>query len=300
MELRQLEYFTVVCEQGNFSKAAKCLYTSQPNVSKVVRSLENELGSDLLERGGRVLKVTPYGKSILEYTRPILKHAGIIKSMASDRYGKKFCIASYPSGMIARLLTEFYDHWGENYVVEHQEGSVEEICCLVEKGRSEIGIIYLAQSQRKTFSHILSHKKLKFTPLSEKPACIYVGPKHPRYQDDAIDFSDISSLKFIRGIHDYFSAEIHMEQVSLGVVGQEDLNYAMYSNSDHVTVNALLHTDMCSLGVNLMDEKYALYDIRALKINHCEPFLSVGYVQPETEKLGEASRWFLRKFTQLL
>ena len=40
MELKQLEYFTIVCEKGSFSQAAECLYTSQPNVSKVISSLE--------------------------------------------------------------------------------------------------------------------------------------------------------------------------------------------------------------------------------------------------------------------
>ena len=44
MELKQLEYFTIVCEKGSFSQAAECLYTSQPNVSKVISSLEKELG----------------------------------------------------------------------------------------------------------------------------------------------------------------------------------------------------------------------------------------------------------------
>ena len=62
MELKQLEYFTIVCEKGSFSQAAECLYTSQPNVSKVISSLEKELGRKLevgTERKGERLK---YGK----------------------------------------------------------------------------------------------------------------------------------------------------------------------------------------------------------------------------------------------
>lgn len=40
MELRQLEYFMITCEKGSFNQAAECLYTTQPNVSKVISSLE--------------------------------------------------------------------------------------------------------------------------------------------------------------------------------------------------------------------------------------------------------------------
>ena len=43
MELRQLEYFMITCEKGSFNQAAECLYTTQPNVSKVISSLEKEL-----------------------------------------------------------------------------------------------------------------------------------------------------------------------------------------------------------------------------------------------------------------
>ena len=44
MDLRQLEIFTTACEKGSLSSAAACLYTSQPNVSKNIRALEEELG----------------------------------------------------------------------------------------------------------------------------------------------------------------------------------------------------------------------------------------------------------------
>ena len=55
MELKQLEYFMVTCEKGSFNKAAECLYTTQPNVSKVISSLEKELGRELFENPDHAL-----------------------------------------------------------------------------------------------------------------------------------------------------------------------------------------------------------------------------------------------------
>lgn len=81
MELKQLEYFTIVCEKGSFSQAAECLYTSQPNVSKVISSLEKELGRKLVERSSRGLRITPYGETVRDYAKVILKHASLISSM---------------------------------------------------------------------------------------------------------------------------------------------------------------------------------------------------------------------------
>ena len=53
MELKQLEFFLMCVEYGSFGKAAGKLYTSQPNVSKVIRMLEDELGNQVFERTGR-------------------------------------------------------------------------------------------------------------------------------------------------------------------------------------------------------------------------------------------------------
>ena len=117
MELKQLEYFTIVCEKGSFSQAAECLYTSQPNVSKVISSLEKELGRKLVERSSRGLRITPYGETVRDYAKVILKHASLISSMATHHNGKKFTLATYPSNMITNLLVDFYRHWGREYIV---------------------------------------------------------------------------------------------------------------------------------------------------------------------------------------
>ena len=47
MDIKQLEFFSVACEKGSLSQAAACLYTSQPHISKTIRTLENQLGRPL-------------------------------------------------------------------------------------------------------------------------------------------------------------------------------------------------------------------------------------------------------------
>lgn len=147
-----------------------CLYTSQPNVSKVISSLEKELGRKLVERSSRGLRITPYGETVRDYAKVILKHASLISSMATHHNGKKFTLATYPSNMITNLLVDFYRHWGNGYIVEHQEGSVEEVSNWVASGQTEIGIVYIAQRQLAAFRHILGHKNLEFEPIDVKEA----------------------------------------------------------------------------------------------------------------------------------
>ena len=69
MELKQLEYFITVTETGSLGKAAIKLYTSQPNVSKVIKKLEDELGCELFDRTTRGLRLNGNGLKIYEYAK---------------------------------------------------------------------------------------------------------------------------------------------------------------------------------------------------------------------------------------
>ena len=257
MDIKQLEFFVIACERGSLSQAAACMYTSQPNVSKTIRSLEHELGRPLLERSGKGVSPTVYGETVLEYAKMILKATATISSLAVPDMKNSIRISTYPSNMIARLLTDFYKEWGHMYSIEHHEGTVEEITEQVHQGISEIGIVYVAQHQVQTFQHIMSHKNLEFIPLKTKKICLYVGPCHPLYHEESVDFSELQELKFVRGVRDFFSMEHHLETVSMGVIDTKNLNHAAYTNSDHLTVNLLLYTDVCSLGLDFMYEPYS-------------------------------------------
>ena len=62
MEIKQLKYFVVAADVGSFSEAAKVLYTTQSSVSKVIASLEMELGYQLFKREGKGITLTSEGK----------------------------------------------------------------------------------------------------------------------------------------------------------------------------------------------------------------------------------------------
>lgn len=300
MELKQLEYFVIASECGSFNKAAECLYTSQPNISKVISGLEKELGRELFERTSKGIQLTAYGETMKEYAQNILKNVSIMNTMAPITVGEKLSLSTYPSNMIARLLVEFYRNMKQEYVIEHLQGTVEEITDNVKKGISELGVVYIAEKQLSAFQHILSHKKLEFHPLDSKEVCVYVGKKNPLYERESVDFSELSKLKFVRGVRDYFSMEHHLESVSLGVISTEQLNHIVYTNSDHMIIDVLMHTDICSLGINFLHEKYSQYDVKALPINYCEPFLVIGYVIMKGKRLSKQAEWFIEEFKKIL
>ena len=72
MNLKQMEYFVAIVNEGNISAAAKSLHISQPPLSAQMKLLEDELGVVLFERGSRSIFLTEAGKVFYEKALHIL------------------------------------------------------------------------------------------------------------------------------------------------------------------------------------------------------------------------------------
>jgi LysR family transcriptional regulator, hca operon transcriptional activator len=62
MEIRHLRYFCVLAEQLHFTKAALLLNIAQPALSHQIKQLEEELGTQLVERTNRRVRLTAAGE----------------------------------------------------------------------------------------------------------------------------------------------------------------------------------------------------------------------------------------------
>ncbi len=72
MELRQLQYFVAVAEEGGFGRAAERLSIVQSAVSQQVRTLERTLGVQLFDRSTRHVRLTGAGERLLPEARAVL------------------------------------------------------------------------------------------------------------------------------------------------------------------------------------------------------------------------------------
>ena len=61
MELRHLKYFVAVAELGSISSAAQKLFIAQPPLSLQIKQLEEEVGTPLLIRYPRGVRLSPAG-----------------------------------------------------------------------------------------------------------------------------------------------------------------------------------------------------------------------------------------------
>lgn len=87
MELYQLRTFLAVAEEQNLTRAAEKLFTSQPAVSAQIKSLEDEVGVRLFDRGAKGMKLTRPGEVLRDQARRIVDAARDFKHSADNLRG---------------------------------------------------------------------------------------------------------------------------------------------------------------------------------------------------------------------
>ena len=73
MELRQLEYFLMLCEEMQFTRAAERLNIAQPTLSQQIKVLENEVNTPLFHRIGKKIALTEAGHILYRQAQTIFQ-----------------------------------------------------------------------------------------------------------------------------------------------------------------------------------------------------------------------------------
>ncbi|WP_172371560.1 LysR family transcriptional regulator [Sporosarcina jiandibaonis] len=79
MDLKQLKYFVAVVEENSFTKAAKILHISQPTLSLSIKSLEQQLNTQLFERNTRAMQITDGGQLLYDRAKKLLLKLSIVE-----------------------------------------------------------------------------------------------------------------------------------------------------------------------------------------------------------------------------
>ena len=73
MDTKDLEYFKTVCEQKSISKAARYLYITQQGLSKIIKNIETELHTTLLQRTPSGIQLTETGEYLYSKIPELLR-----------------------------------------------------------------------------------------------------------------------------------------------------------------------------------------------------------------------------------
>jgi molybdenum-dependent DNA-binding transcriptional regulator ModE len=83
MQMSQVRYFLTLCEEQNFTRAAKRCGVSQPSLTNAIKRLEQTLGGPLFHRDRRNIELTELGRVVKPYLKRINQSAYEAKRKAA-------------------------------------------------------------------------------------------------------------------------------------------------------------------------------------------------------------------------
>lgn len=216
MTLTQLNYIITIAEMKSMNKAAELLYVSQPSLTSAIKELEKELGITIFRRGGRGVTLTNDGAEFLLYAKQIY---GQYESVL-ERYGKggtrkkKFGVSTQHYSFAVKAFVDMVKEFDmSKYEFAIRETKTAEVIGDVSTVKSEIGILYLCDFNRKSMERLLKSAGLEFHHLIDCQAYVYIWKNHPLANETSICFEQLEEypcLSFEQGDNSsfYFAEEI--------------------------------------------------------------------------------------------
>ncbi|AZE17791.1 LysR family transcriptional regulator [Pseudomonas chlororaphis subsp. aureofaciens] len=191
MTLSQLQIFSLVAELRGFTSAASRLGISQSAVSHALKSLEQELGVELIRRHQSLVELTDIGQQLLLRARSILGLAATMEQEAADARGMKrgtLRIGSFGPTSSMKLLPAILRSYREAHPgieVHIDEGPDRQVLQWLEERRIDVGFVVLPQERFDCFA------------LVEDQMVALIPSQHGLAAKDSVSLAELCDDPFI-------------------------------------------------------------------------------------------------------
>jgi len=191
-ELLDLRALVAIADGKSFLRAAEQLNLSQPALSRRIQKLEATVGTPLLERTTRSVRLTPAGQEIVPLIRRLLEEmdGSLLGMMAlGERQAGRLTVASIPSATV-RFLPDVLERFAQEYRnvrVRVLDLSATECAEAVRTGEAEFGITL----------PLTSDGDLVFEPLTDDPYGLVCRQDDPLATMDEPSWADLSGRRLI-------------------------------------------------------------------------------------------------------
>lgn len=189
MNFQHLKYVVEVENTGSITKAAQNLYMGQPNLSKAIKEIEDEMGITIFKRTAKGVEPTRTGREFLLYARKLLSQMNEFETIfkAPDRNYIKFNVtiprATYCSVAFTKYMNELSD--SENIKVYFREADAVTAINDTATGEADFAIIRYEHIYEDYYKSLMIEKNLESKTLFKFNMKILVSKDSPlsQYQD---------------------------------------------------------------------------------------------------------------------
>ncbi|EOS73972.1 hypothetical protein C817_04818 [Dorea sp. 5-2] len=303
MTLIQLHYLIVIAETNSLNKAAEQLYVSQPSLTSAIKELEKELGVTLLYRSGRGVTLTNDGVEFLLYAKQLYSQyeAVLEKYGMGGAHKKKFGVSTQHYSFAVKAFVDMAKEFDmSRYEFAVRETRTAEVIRDVSTMKSEVGILYLCDFNRKSMEKLLKSASLEFHHLIECQAYVYIWKNHPLAKEKTIRFEQLNGypcLSFEQGDNSsfYFAEEI---------LSTNEYSQVIKANDRATMLNLMVGLNGYTLCSGIICEELNGSDYIAVPFQEDEQNLNIvmeiGYVVRKNTILSKMGELYVDKLKKYL
>lgn len=195
MNTRFFTYAIEIHRTGSITKAAQNLYMAQPNLSKALKELEEQLGYEIFERTSNGMLPTPKGYNFLSHAQIVLEQIEQMEAIGEDEENdvQQFRISIPRGSYIADAFTEFVaqlDHRNSMEITIHETNSVHAINSVAHE-KFNMGIIRYQSIHENYFLDYIKNKHLAYETVWEFEYLAVMSKKHPLAEEPVVCADDL-------------------------------------------------------------------------------------------------------------
>ncbi|MSS64881.1 LysR family transcriptional regulator [Velocimicrobium porci] len=276
MTLVQLKYVITVADSSSMNEAARKLFISQPSLSSAIKELEEEIGVELFRRTNRGISVTLEGEEFIGYARQVVEQYHLIESkyISKENLKKKFSVSMQHYTFAVNAFVEMVKQFGmDEYEFEVHETRTYDVIQDVKNLKSEIGVLYVNDFNRKVLTKLFHEYNLEFHEILKCSIYVYMWKGHPLANRDEIALEELREypcLSFDQGNYNsfYFAEE---------VLSTYDYKRLIKANDRATLLNLMVGLNGYTLCSGIICEELNGVEYCAVKLKSDE-VMSIGYL----------------------
>lgn len=296
MTLQQLKYAITIADCNSMNKAAQTLFISQPSLSASIRDLENEIGITIYKRTNRGITVTPEGEEFLGYARQVAEQYELIEQRYVDKKSvkKKFSVSTQHYTFAVKAFVEMVKQFGmDEYEFAVHETKTYEVIENVKNFKSELGILYLNDFNKKVITKILKQNNLVFTKLFQCRTYVYLWKGNPLAKKELITLEDLEEypcLSFDQGMNNSF-------YLAEEVLSTNEYKRIIKANDRATVLNLMVGLNGYTLCSGIICEELNGDDYIAIPLDS-EEVMSIGYITRKNAIMSQLGKKYVDELMQ--
>ncbi|MGW3988146.1 LysR family transcriptional regulator [Streptomyces sp. NPDC004830] len=194
VHVRDLRSFVAVAEDLHFTRAAERLYVSQPALSKQIRALERQLGTELFRRDRHGVSLTEAGAALLPHARAVLDAwregaaaMDALRARRRDTLVVGMSTSPVRGGLLPAIRSRFTDAHPATTVRLRQVGWQDPTAGLAD-GSADVAFVWLPLPDQDRYA---------WTIVAEEPLMVALPDTHPLAARPDVDFADLLDEPFL-------------------------------------------------------------------------------------------------------